>query len=109
MYTFSVRITGSDVDVLPLPTKDDIASVLVSVTDWYSVGLKLGVPTSELDGIRYCGGPTEQKRKLAQLWLDVLREKGESPTWERIRTILEELKMVRAVDKINQLYSEYKG
>lgn len=76
------------------------------MTDWYSVGLKLGLPTVELDEIRYGGSPREQKKKLAGVWLEAIQKQGESPTWGKLCTILEELKMVRAVEIIDKRYSE---
>ena len=89
------------------PDKEDVASLLYMVTDWYSVGLKLGLPTAELDEIRYGGSPREQKKILAGVWLDAMRRRGETPSWNKLRTILTELKMVRAVESINKRYSEY--
>ena len=83
-----------------------MTQLLYMVTDWYSVGLKLGLPTDELDEIRYGGGPREQKKLLAGVWLEAVRRKGEEPTWQRLLAVLAELKMIRAVESINKRYSE---
>lgn len=88
------------------PNKEDVTQLLYMVTDWYSVGLKLGLPTDELDEIRYGGGPREQKKLLAGVWLEAVRRKGEEPTWQRLLAVLAELKMIRAVESINKRYSE---
>ena len=89
------------------PSKEDVAHLLYMVTDWYSVGLKLGLPTAELDEIRYGGSPREQKKLLAGVWLEAVRRRGEEPTWQMLRTVLAELKMIRAVESINKRYSEW--
>ena len=89
------------------PSKEDLTQLLYMVTDWYSVGLKLGLTTDELDEIRYGGGPREQKKQLARVWLEAMRVRGEQPTWQKLRTVLAELKMVRAVENIDKKYSEW--
>ena len=78
--------------------------VLYSVVDWYTVGLKLGVPTDELDEIRCAGRPKEQKKALARAWLE--EKQGKSPSWLHLRTILSEMKMVKAVEIIDKRFSE---
>ena len=92
------------------PNVEDVAEVLYSVTDWYSVGLKLGVPTTELDDIRCTGSSKEKKKALARVWLeqgsDGGGEQGESPSWSHLHTVLSELNMIKAVDLINKGFSE---
>ena len=88
------------------PNKEDVAQLLYMVTDWYSVGLKLGLPTAELDEIRYGGSLKEQKKLLAGVWLEAMRKRGEELTWQKLRTVLAELKMIRAVESINKRYRE---
>ena len=52
----------------------DLVPVLeatVEVTDWYSVGLTLGLPVHMLDTIRRDGcNETDRKRKMILKWLD---------------------------------------
>ena len=55
-------------------TVDDLLPVLeatVEVTDWYILGLKLGLPDHLLDRIR-CDGydETDRRRKMLLKWLD---------------------------------------
>lgn len=87
------------------PNEDEIASVLYSVTDWYTVGLRLGLPTGELDDIRSHSGAKQQKKMLARMWLDRARERGETPKWSTLRAILTMLNMIKAVDAIDELCS----
>ena len=92
------------------PNVEEVAEVLYSVTDWYSVGLKLGVPTTELDDIRCTGGSKEKKKALARVWLEQGSngegEQGESPSWSCLHTVLSELNMVKAVELIDKRFSE---
>ena len=80
--------------------------MLYSVTDWYTVGLRLGLPTAELDDIRSTsGGAKQQKKMLARVWLDKVREQRETPKWTTLRDILIKLNMNKAVDAIDELCS----
>ena len=96
------------------PTVEETVTVLRTVTDWYTVGVKLGLPTEELDNIRCSGGSApEQKRKLARLWLEEEEEEEErqweSPSWDKLRIVLNQQKMIRAVNSIDKLRSEREG
>lgn len=79
--------------------------MLYSVTDWYTVGLKLGLPTAELDDIRSANGARQQKKMLARVWLCEMRERGETPKWAVLQAILAELNMNKAVAAIEKLCS----
>ena len=50
----------------------DLVPVLeatVEVTDWYTLGLTLGLPVYVLETIR-CEGETDRKRKMILKWID---------------------------------------
>ena len=48
-----------------------VLKAIVEVTDWYSVGLALGLPDHQLDTIRRDGyDETDRKRKMILTWLD---------------------------------------
>ena len=69
------------------------------------MGLRLDLPTVELDEIRSTSGAKKQKMMLARVWLDTVRERGETPKWTTLRAILAKLNMNKAVDAIDELSS----
>ena len=64
------------------PTLSELSNELVSIVDWYSLGVKLGIKGYELDTIEkdYHGDNTRCKFKTLGHWLQVTK----LPTWKAV-------------------------
>lgn len=86
----------------------DLVATLQGSSDWYTIGLKLNVPTSELDNIKSdYKSYKEQKQEMFRAWLATLIENGIKPTWRLYQDVLKEVKMSRPLQIVNQRYSRY--
>lgn len=62
-----------------LPEVSDLVATL-QASDWYTIGLKLNVPTFQLDNIKSnYKSYKEQKQEMFRAWLETLRENGIEP------------------------------
>ena len=83
------------------PTEDDLVRTLISLGDWYTVGLKLGVPTYELDRIKSLSGSfDDKKREMFRVWLLDIKD----PTWKDILDVLNELNISKASKIVERYY-----
>ena len=80
---------------------------LKEVCDWYGLGIHLGIPTAELDSIRYeprlCR-IQDQKREMFSVWMKELSE----PSWCHIVKALKEIGQERLAHKISLKYGKRK-
>ena len=74
--------------------------------DWYTVGLKLNLPTWRLDEVK--SRPRgEQKKELLHCWKEYLQEEEQGlPSWKTLLGIFKELKMARVIQEIESRYSK---
>ena len=78
-----------------------------TVGDWYTMGLKLGVTTQNLDSLKDIPQPDKQKGGMFKFWMDELKDQGEKPTWQRILDVLRELGIKNPIQIIEKRYSEF--
>ena len=72
----------------PSPTLKDLAIIPIEGTQWYSLGLRLGVQHDILDAIeaRY-SNPNRRKREMFKRWLDITP----NPSWNTLLAALDEI------------------
>lgn len=89
---------------LPLldpPFEDDVLDSLKSVGDWYTIGLRLEMPTLVLDEIKTNKEIREQKREMIRKWL----RDTNGPSWRHILGILDGLGLTRPAQDIRNRYA----
>ena len=85
----------------------DLVPTLKGCSDWYTVGLKLNVPTYELDNIKTSDKSyADRKQAMFRVWLETLREEGKEPTWKIYQDVLEEVGMTRPLKIVKDRYSK---
>ena len=78
----------------------DLVSELQEVTDWYYLGLCLGVPFTELQSIKQDYWHIEErKREVLLAWSE-----QETPTWVKVVNVLVEMKKMPLAQQIAQKY-----
>ena len=78
----------------------DVVSELQEVTDWYYLGLCLGVPFTELQSIKQDYWHIEErKREVLLAWSD-----KEKPTWLKVVNVLVEMRKMPLAQQIAQKY-----
>ena len=87
------------------PEVDELVASMKTVGDWYTMGLKLGIPTHELDSIKSERSVANQKRRMFNIWLEEAEEAEETPTWDDIIVILKDLGISRPAENIQKRYS----
>ena len=72
----------------PSPTLKDLAIIPIEGTQWYSLGIRLGVQHNVLDSIeaRY-SNPNRRKREMFKRWLDITP----NPSWNTLLAALDEI------------------
>ena len=86
--------------LLDPPNEDDLLVCLREIGDWYTMGLKLDIPTQMLDEIKANKGAIEQKREMFRKWLQSRSE----PRWKDILSILDDLGISRPAQDIRSRY-----
>jgi len=89
------------------PRIKELVAVVKTVGDWYTMGLKLGVTTQNLDSLKDIPQPDKQKAGMFKFWMDELKDQGEKPTWQRILDVLRELGIKNPIQIIEKRYSEF--
>ena len=78
----------------------DLVSELQEVTDWYYLGLCLGVPFTELQSLKQDYRHIEErKREVFLAWSD-----KEKPTWVKVVNVLVEMRKISLAQQIAQKY-----
>ena len=78
----------------------DLVSELQEVTDWYYLGLCLGVPFTMLQSIKQDYRHIEErKREVLLAWSD-----KETPTWVKVVNVLVEMRKMSLANHIAQKY-----
>ena len=75
-----------DLTALTTPTLRELTAELVSVRNWYSLGVNLGLPSYDLHQIRenYHGDPDHCKTEVLDHWLQSVK----LPTWKAVADAL---------------------
>ena len=75
---------------------------LRNVTDWYSLGIELGLAYPKLESIRIDKKNVTSECKLAMIaaWLKRQDESGRCPSWAVLQAALREIGENRAADQI---------
>ena len=70
------------------PTLKDLAIIPIQGTQWYSLGIRLGVQHDVLDSIEArCSNPNRCKREMFKRWLDITP----NPSWDTLLAALDEI------------------
>lgn len=88
------------------PEEEQFAVIMKGVRDWYTIGLKLNIPTDDLDGIKD-ENPTsayEQKKGLLRVWKSQVQSEGGKPKWQDILDAVKALGITKAVKMIDDCY-----
>ena len=89
------------------PKIKELVDVVKTVGDWYTMGLKLGVTTQNLDSLKDIPQPDKQKGGMFKFWMDKLKDQGKDPTWQNILEVLRELGIKNPIQTIERRYSEF--
>ena len=89
------------------PEPAEIAAVLVSVQDWYTVGMRLDMSIADLDIIKHNGKTSEdKKRAMGRLWLELTEASGGQPSWNTLLPIVSNMGATKSAELISRNYSE---
>lgn len=87
------------------PEPAEIAAVLVSVQDWYTVGMRLDMDIADLDIIKHNGKTSEdKKRAMGRLWLDLMEASGGQPSWRTLLRIVSNMGATKSAELISRNY-----
>lgn len=104
MYTLQLHIYMIGLDGLHTELKDvlmtDLLTELQGVTDWFTLGVWLDVPTPLLKAIRKDYTDTDQCR----LEMLIAWSKQEVPTWPRVVYVLGEMGMTELAIALAEKY-----
>ena len=87
----------------PTPTIAEFADELASVSDWYDLGIFLGLPTYELDTISRYYSREDVMRCLIEMY-KCMAKGGELPSWEEISAALRAMNNNRLAQNITSRY-----
>ena len=81
----------------------DLVSELQDVTDWYCLGLCLGIPLEKLQSIKQEYRHREdRKREVLLAWSD-----KEKPTWVKVVNALMDMRKMSLAQQIAQKYGKF--
>ena len=88
------------------PKVGDLSSELKTVTNWYQLGICLGLQTHELKRIEHDHqGNERRKHEVLDLWLQRKPDAG----WRDVVSALEQMKENRVAESIRQKYVRGEG
>ena len=95
------QLRGSRVQAADVPKVRDLSSELKPVTDWYQLGIHLGLQTYELIQIeRDHHGNERRKQEMLNLWLRRKPDAG----WRDVVSALQQMEENRVAESICQNY-----
>ena len=81
----------------------DLVGELQDVTDWYYLGLCLGIPLAKLQSIKQDYRHIEErKREVLLAWSD-----KEKPTWVKVVNVLMDMRKMSLAQQIAQKYGKF--
>ena len=92
-----LSIAGTSSNTLKI---DDLCDELSTVSDWYQLGLKLGVPDDKLDEIQRNHPLHQRKREALNLWLQLKHD----ASWMSIERVLQRMGEKTLAKRIRQTY-----
>ena len=94
----SMTFTANTVVILK-----DLVGELQDVTDWYYLGLCLGIPLAKLQSIKQDYRHIEErKREVLLAWSD-----KEKPTWVKVVNVLMDMRKMSLAQQIAQKYGKF--
>ena len=95
------QLRGSRVQAADVPKVGDLSSELKPVTDWYQLGIHLGLQTYELIQIEHDHhGNERRKQEMLNLWLRRKPDAG----WRDVVRALQQMEENRVAESIRQNY-----
>ena len=81
----------------------DLVGELQDVTDWYYLGLCLGIPLAKLQSIKQDYRHIEErKREVLLAWSD-----KEKPTWVKVVNVLMDMRKMSLAQQLAQKYGKF--
>ena len=86
------------------PSSPQFLVELKTVTEWYLLGVHLGVPTQDLDDINTRFGPSQGAKVCLAKVYEKYKDQHGSPSWEVILKALKEIDKITLADDISKKY-----
>ena len=86
------------------PSSSQFLVELKTVTEWYLLGVHLGVPTQDLDDIDTRFGPSKGAKVCLAKVYEKYKDQHGSPSWEVILEALKEIDKTALADAISKKY-----
>ena len=94
-------IAESPSSMSPNPTLRDLAIIPIVESQWYSLGVKLGLENNVLDSIEARhSNPNRRKREMFKRWLQVTP----NPSWNVLLTALEGIGATEISERVRKEY-----
>ena len=85
----------------PNPTLKDLAIIPIQDTQWYSLGVRLGVQHDVLDSIEAnYSNPNRRKRQMFKRWLEI----SPNPSWNTLLAALDEIGATEISECVREEY-----
>lgn len=86
------------------PSSECLEELLRNVNTWYTVGLKLGVPTDELDDVNSKWPRSQDNLKRREMFEKWLQSFDEEPSWAEVAEVLERQGFSKPAEDIRKRY-----